>query len=602
VSVRLEDYALLSDTYSAALVSRDGSVDWLAFPRFDSAPFFAALLGTEKHGCWRLAPVATDGRSTRSYRDGSLVLETEHHTPDGDVVVTDCLGVDEDHRFLRLVEGKRGRVHMRSEMRFRFDYGSIVPWVRTTPDGLEVIAGPEALRIRTSVDLRGEDFSTIGEFAVAEGDTVAFELTWHPSHENPPKAVKVQKEIEKTVHWWSDWRDGCTYDGEYAQQVRDSLVVVKGLSFSPTGAIVAAPTTSLPERLGGERNWDYRYCWVRDATFSLLALLESGYVDEARQWRDWLLRALAGDPDHFQILYGLAGERRLTELEIDWLPGYEESRPVRTGNAAHKQFQLDVYGELMDALFHAGEHGVEENNSEIGIQCVMLDSLAEKWRDPDEGIWEVRGKRRHFTHSKVMAWVAFDRAVRAFEDGHFADEEGPSDDDAKRWRALRDEIHAEVCERGVDDRGVFTQSYGSSALDASVLMIPIVGFLPPSDRRVVATVEAIERELVEDGLVHRYQPEQELDGLQGEEGAFLLCSFWLADNYALLGRTDDARELFERLLDLRNDVGLLSEEVEPSSRRLLGNFPQAFSHVSLVNTAQTLCGAHRGAAQKRSER
>ena len=601
MSVPLEDYALLGDTYSAALVSRGGSVDWLGFPRFDSAPFFAALLGTEQHGHWRLAP--RDGRATttRRYRRGTLVLETEHTCADGRVVVVDCLDMSPGGRLLRLVEGLEGRVDMHSEMRLRFDYGWIIPWVRACDDGIEAIAGPEALRVRAPVELRGEDFTTVADFSVAKGDRVGFELSWYPSNAQAPRPVKVEREIARTERWWTNWISRDTYDGSWAEEVRDSLVVVKGLTYSPTGAIVAAPTTSLPEEIGGDRNWDYRYCWVRDATFSLLALLECGFVDEARGWRDWLLRAVAGDPDHFQIVYGLSGERRLPELEADWLPGYEDSRPVRIGNAAHEQFQLDVFGELMDALFHSIEHGVEPNESEIGIERVMLRFLEDRWRDPDDGIWEVRGDRRHFTHSKVMAWVAFDRAIRSYERGWLlGPDERPSPVDVERWRRLRDEIHREVCEKGTDDRGVFTQSYGSSDLDASVLMIPLVGFLPPTDKRMVATVEAIERELMDDGFVRRYRPRQDVDGLHGDEGAFLLCSFWLVDNYALMGRDSDAQKLFSRLLDLRNDVGLLSEEVNPASGRLLGNFPQVFSHVSLINSAHTLCPDTRAGSHNRS--
>jgi GH15 family glucan-1,4-alpha-glucosidase len=588
MSVPIEDYALLSDTYSAALVSRGGSVDWLAFPRFDSAPFFCALLGDTEHGHWTLAPNGTGVTSTRRYRDGTLVLETEHHTPDGTVRVVDAMPIEASRYMVRLVQGVSGRVEMRSVLRFRFDYGSVLPWVRSTDDGNEIIGGPEALRLRTPVATRGEDFSTVSEFAVSEGDEIPFELAWHPSHEDPPAALDVRRAINETQRWWKEWSSRCVLGGEWQKDVRDSLVVLKGLTYAPTGGIVAAATTSLPEDIGGARNWDYRFCWIRDATFTLLALVEAGYLDEAVAWRDWLLRTIAGDPGNLQIVYSVTGERRLVEQELRWLPGYKHSVPVRIGNDAYTQFQLDVFGETMDTLHHAREHDIGVSHDSWSLETLMLEYLEGHWREPDNGIWEVRGGLQHFTHSKVMAWVAFDRAVATVERFKL-------DGDVARWRAARDAIHAEVCERGVDDRGVFKQSYESDSLDASTLMIPLVGFLPPDDPRVKATLEAIETELMDEGFVRRYLPDPTLDGQPGDEGAFLLCSFWLADNYALLGRERDARELFERLLALRNDVGLLAEEFDPRAGRFLGNFPQALSHVAIAITALTLAGDRRHA-------
>jgi GH15 family glucan-1,4-alpha-glucosidase len=591
-SLPLEDYALLGDTHSSALVSKGGSVDWLGYPRFDSPTFFARLLGNEDNGHWTLAPRSSDVRTNRRYRTGTLVLETEHHTPDGAVRVIDALVEGKHRRLVRMVEGLSGRVPMQSVLRVRFDYGSVVPWVRRLSDGeIAFVAGAESLRLRTQVPHAGKDFATIAEFEVGEGDRVPFELTWHQSHLEAPKPIKVQRAIQTTSKWWSDWSSSCRQDGEWDEAIRDSLVVLKGLSYEPTGGIVAAPTTSLPEHIGGERNWDYRYCWIRDATFTLIALLESGYEDEACSWRDWLLRALAGRPDQMQIMYSVAGERWLPESEVGWLPGYEDSRPIRVGNAASEQFQLDVYGEAMDALHHARLHGLPFVEEAWDIQKVLLDFLEGQWKEPDEGIWEVRGPRRHFTHSKVMAWVGMDRAIKAAEAGA----DGPVD----RWRRCRDEIHADVLANGVDDRGVFVQSYGSRSLDASVLMVPLVGFLPPSDPRVKATVEAIETELMHDGFVRRYIPDDDVDGIGTHEGAFLMCSFWLVDNYALLGRTEDARTLFWRLLSLRNDVGLLAEEYDTTSKRFVGNFPQAISHVALAISAGTLEGTGRG-SQRRS--
>ncbi|MBV9950877.1 MAG: glycoside hydrolase family 15 protein, partial [Acidimicrobiia bacterium] len=523
----------------------------------------------------------------RRYRPGTLVLETTFHTADGVVRITDCMPVRGDALDLvRRVEGVSGRVPMRMHLTVRFDYGSIVPWVFRAPEGLAMVAGPDGLLLRTPIELRGEDYSTVGEFTVEEGDHIPFELVWYPSHVEPPESAPVDESIEVTTRWWTDWSGRAEATGPWADAVRDSLVVLKGLTYAPTGGIVAAATTSLPEAIGGPRNWDYRFCWLRDATFTLLALMEGGYTDEAKAWRAWLLRALAGQPDQAQIMYGPGGEHRLTELELDWLPGYEGSRPVRIGNGAHEQFQLDVFGEVLDALHQARVTGIDDMDGAWNLETKLVEVVEDHWNEPDDGIWEVRGGRQHFTHSKVMAWVALDRAIRS------ADRFG-LDAPTERWSALRDRIHAEVLERGVDDRGVFVQAYGSKALDASALIVPLVGFLPPDDPRVVATVETIDRELNDDGFIRRYHPDHAADdGLAGGEGTFLMCTFWMADCLALLGRTDEATDRFERLLALRNDVGLLAEQYDPSAKRLLGNFPQAFSHVSLVSTAAALGGSN----------
>ncbi len=585
MACRIEDYALLSDTQTAALVGTDGSIDWLCFPRFDSPACFAALLGTPDNGRWQLAPVAPVRRVERRYRGDSLVLETVFHTDDGSVAVIDCLP-PRDGRLdlIRVVEGRSGTVPMRHHLTVRFDYGSIVPWVHRVAGGLVAVAGPEALRFTTPIDVHGEGYATVGTFTVRAGDRVPFNLTWFPSDETPPLPIDAVTAVATTEEWWQSWVAACSYQGDYADIVRSSLVVLKGLTHAPTGGLVAAATASLPEEIGGSRNWDYRYCWLRDATFSLMALLNAGFTSEASAWRDWLLRAVAGRPDQLQIMYGPGGERRLTELELDWLPGYEGSSPVRIGNAAHGQFQLDVYGELFDALHQARLLGLPEDPQAWRLQQNLLTFVADHWRDADDGIWEVRGGRRDFTHSKVMAWVAVDRAVRTVEQ---LGADGPVDD----WKRLRAEIHADVLAHGVDHRGAFVQSYGSTSLDASLLLVPLVGFLPAHDPRVRATVAAIEAELCDGGFVHRYDTSAGTDGVAGDEGAFLMCSFWLADNYALHGRLQEATDLYERLLDLRNDVGLLAEEYDPRAKRMLGNFPQAFSHVSLVNTAGTLSAA-----------
>jgi GH15 family glucan-1,4-alpha-glucosidase len=583
---RIEDYAVIADTQTAALVGRDGSIDWLCLPRFDSPACFAALLGDQGNGHWRLTPAGGVKQVRRRYQGDTLVLETEYHTGDGVVRVVDFMAPRmADPDVVRVVEGVRGRVPMRMELRIRFDYGRLTPWVRRVGDALLAISGPEALVLRTPVGHHGEDRATVADFEVAEGDRLPFTLTWNLSHRPLPDAREPLQALADTRAYWEEWAGQCTYRGQWRDAVMRSLLTLKALTYQPSGGIVAAATTSLPEAIGGVRNWDYRFCWLRDATMTLTSLMAAGYEEEARDWREWLLRAMAGDPPALQIMYGPAGEARLPELELEWLAGYEGSKPVRTGNAAVKQFQLDVYGEVMDALHKARELGIEAHPSSWALQRALLDFLEGNWRRPDEGIWEVRGPRRHFTHSKVLAWVAVDRAVKAVEEhGH----EGPVD----RWRRVREEIHREVCRNAYDpDRKTFTQYYGSRELDASLLLIPLVGFLPPSDPRVRGTVEAIERELMEDGFVLRYPtgPAGEaVDGLPGREGAFLACTFWLADNYALIGRVADARRLFQRLLDLRNDVGLLAEEYDPATRRQLGNFPQAFSHVPLINTAMHL--------------
>jgi GH15 family glucan-1,4-alpha-glucosidase len=582
----IEDYAIIGDTQAAALVGRDGSIDWLCLPRFDAGACFAALLGTPAHGRWLLAPAGEVTGSRRRYRGDTLILETEMTTADGTVRVVDLMPPrGEAPDVVRVVEGVRGRVPMRMELIIRFDYGSIVPWVRQAGGALHAIGGPDSLWLRTPVETHGEDLTTVAEFTVAEREQVPFVLTWHPSHLGPPRALHGLREVKATERWWQDWSAGITYDGEWRDAVVRSLLTLKALTYAPTGGIVAAATTSLPELLGGTRNWDYRYCWLRDATLTLYALMAAGLTKEAAAWREWLLRAVAGQPAQVQTLYGVAGERRIAEQELRWLPGFGGSRPVRVGNAAVDQFQLDVAGEVMDSLHLARAHGVPVEEHAWDIQRALMEFVECNWRQPDEGIWEVRGPRRHFVHSKVLAWVAVDRAVKAVE---LAGLDGPLD----RWRALRREIHQEVCREGYDaERNTFVQAYGSRQLDASLLMIPQVGFLPARDARVRGTVEAIQRELVHDGLVLRYSTgDGDVDGLPPREGAFLACSFWLADNLLLLGREREARELFERLLALRNDVGLLAEEYDPSSGRQLGNFPQAFSHVPLVNTAMHLSG------------
>jgi GH15 family glucan-1,4-alpha-glucosidase len=582
---KIEDYALIGDLQTAALVSREGSIDWCCFPRFDSGACFAALLGEPDHGRWLLAPTTRVRQSSRRYRHDTLVLESIFETDEGTVRAIDFMpprGRAPD--IVRIVEGLEGSVPMRSELMIRFDFGRIVPWVRRIDHTRVAIAGPDALCFRTPADVRGEDLSTVSEFTLAEGERVPFVLTWYPSHEILPEEIDPERALSDTEAYWLDWAESGTHEGDYHEEIHQSLLVLKALTYAPTGGIVAAPTTSLPELVAGVRNWDYRFCWLRDATLTLLAMLYVGYHEEAEAWERWLLRAVAGDPADLQILYGVAGERRLDERELEWLPGYQGSKPVRVGNAASEQLQLDIYGEVIEALYQTRARGGTVDDNVWSLIRRLLEWLADGWREKDAGLWEVRGPARHFTHSKMMAWVAFDRAVR-FHD--VFGRKGP----VERWRALRDEIHAEVLRRAWnDDKQAFVQSYDSDELDASVLLMPMVGFLPATDERFVSTVAAIRRELTVGGLLLRYRPQEDgaVDGLPPGEGVFLPCSFWLADVLALQGNFVEARELFERLLDLRNDVGLLAEEFDPEAGRQLGNFPQAFTHLALVNTALVL--------------
>jgi GH15 family glucan-1,4-alpha-glucosidase len=594
---RIEDYALLGDLQTAALVGRSGSVDWLPFPRFDSSSCFGALLGGREHGRWLLAPAAGGPATTRCYREDTLVLESEWQTPEGRVRVIDFMPPRETKPdIVRIVEGLEGRVSMRTELVIRFDYGLVVPWVmRLDSHSLVAIGGPDGLLLRTPILLEPEGMTHAAEFVVGAGDRVPFVLTWFPSHERRPEDVDPEQALVDTETFWRSWMGDCSYDGHHGEPVRTSLVVLKALSYQPTGGIIAAPTTSLPERIGGERNWDYRYCWLRDATFTLYALMNAGFLAEARAWRDWLLRSVAGDPERVQILYGVGGQRRITESELPWLPGYAGSAPVRIGNAAHEQFQLDVYGEVMDVLHQARVHGLDPDDHAWSLQRNLVEFLEGAWDRPDEGLWEVRGPRRHFTHSKVLAWVAFDRAVQTVESVGLS---GP----VERWRRLRADVHEEVCREGFHSGlNAFTQSYGSDELDAATLLIPLVGFLPPDDPRVLGTIDAIQKHLTRDGFVERYRTQErnEVDGLSGGEGVFLPCSFWLVDALQLAGRCADAEALFEQLLSIRNDLGLLSEEYDPDEKRLLGNFPQAFTHVGLVNSAYNL-SHHVGPMEQRS--
>ncbi|MEV7280349.1 glycoside hydrolase family 15 protein [Streptomyces sp. NPDC093111] len=597
---RIEDYALIGDMQTAALVCRDGSVDWLCLPRFDSHAVFAGLLGTEEHGFWRVGPAGPEGSPAphadrRRYVGDSLVLESEWDTPRGTVRVTDFMPPrDGAPQLIRIVEGVTGRVPMRSVLRMRFSYGRVVPWVHKVGDRTVAVAGPDSVWLDTEAETHGKDLTTYSEFTVTPGDRIAFTLSWQPSHKEPPALPDPEGSLAATADFWREWVEHCTYHGPYREAVVRSLITLKALTYAPTGGIVAAPTTSLPEEIGGVRNWDYRYTWLRDAAITLSSMLRTGYREEARAWRDWLLRAVAGDPENLQIMYGIAGERELGEAELDWLPGYENSGPVRVGNGAANQLQLDVYGEVTEALHLAHMTGLSRNDYASLLQLKLIRYLETHWDQPDEGIWEVRGPRRHFVHSKVMAWVAVDRTIKLIESG---DADGP----LERWRELRDDIHRDVCEKGYDkERNTFTQSYGSKELDASLLLIPQMGFLPPDDKRVIGTIEAIQRELsTEDGFVLRYPTagdEAGVDGLEGDEGAFLACSFWLADDLAMIGRVDEARKLFERLLSLRNDLGLLAEEWDPRLQRQVGNFPQAFSHVPLIDTALrlTASGAYGG--------
>ncbi|MFE5857725.1 glycoside hydrolase family 15 protein [Streptomyces sp. NPDC056500] len=597
---RIEDYALIGDMQTAALVCRDGTADWLCLPRFDSHAVFAGLLGTEEHGFWRLGPAHSKNEEPpaadrRRYRGDSLILESEWDTPRGTVRVIDFMPPrDGAPQLIRIVEGVSGRVKMRSALRMRFSYGRITPWVHKVDGRTVAVAGPDSVWLDTDMETYGEDLTTYSDFTVGPGERVAFTISWQPSHRTPPALPEPEASLTATADFWHEWVEHCTYHGPYREAVVRSLITLKALTYAPTGGIVAAPTTSLPEEIGGVRNWDYRYTWLRDAAITLSSLLRTGYREEARAWREWLLRAVAGDPENLQIMYGIAGERELGEAELDWLPGYENSTPVRVGNGAAHQLQLDVYGEVTEALHLAHMTGLARNDYASLLQLKLIQYLEDHWTEPDEGIWEVRGPRRHFVHSKVMAWVAVDRTIKLIESG---DADGP----VERWRQLREDIHRDVCEKGYDpERNTFTQSYGSKELDASLLLIPQMGFLPPDDKRVIGTIEAIQRELsTEDGFVLRYPTagaDAGVDGLAGDEGAFLACSFWLADDLAMIGRVDEARKLFEKLLSLRNDLGLLAEEWDSKHQRQVGNFPQAFSHVPLIDTALrlTASGAYGG--------
>jgi GH15 family glucan-1,4-alpha-glucosidase len=600
MSLCIEDYAIVGDCQTTALIGRNGSIDWLCWPRFDSDACFAALVGTPEHGRWIITPLGDAVHVRRRYRPDTLILETHFESREGAATLIDFMPPrDARSHLVRRVVGERGRLRFATELVLRFGYGEIVPWVTRTPDGLRAVAGPDLALLRTDVVLRGENLKTVGEFDVVQGETRSFVLSYGPSHLDDPKPVEPDRLLGDTEQFWREWIGKAQISGAFAdlwiRAIKRSLITLKALTYAPTGGLVAAPTTSLPERLAGARNWDYRYCWLRDATMTLLALMNTGYYDEARAWRDWLLRAVAGSPPQMQIMYGIAGERRLTELELPWLPGYERARPVRIGNDAYRQVQLDVYGELADVLHLARQHGLAADQSGWALQKEGLKHLETVWREPDRGIWEVRGAPQHFTYSKVMAWVAFDRAIKSAQAFQL-------DAPMQQWCELRAQIHADICRHGYDDElGSFVRAYGSRELDASLLLIPAVGFLPPDDRRIVGTVAAIERGLLRDGLVMRYDAGISKDGLPRGEGAFLACSFWLADTYILLGRYDEARKLFERLVGLANDVGLLSEEYDPASERFLGNFPQAFSHLALVNTACNLGHYKRPADQRAKE-
>jgi GH15 family glucan-1,4-alpha-glucosidase len=593
MSSKTEDYALIGDCKSAALVSRDGSIDWLCWPRFDSDACFAALLGTPEHGRWLVAP-QEKARITRRYRPGTLILETQFETDEGSATLVDFMPFHGDHsEIVRLVIGTQGKLKMRTELILRFGYGAIVPWVTSLEDGtLRAIAGPDMTVLRTPVHLRGKDMTTVGEFIIARGDTIPFILTYSRSHKPPPATMDPSESLEVTEKFWTEWSAKCRPAGEWSEAVRRSVITLKALTYQPTGGIVAAPTTSLPERIGGERNWDYRYCWLRDATLTLLGSMHAGYYEEAQAWREWLLRAVAGSPDQLQIMYGLGGERRLAEWTADWLPGYEKSVPVRIGNAAHTQLQLDVFGEIMDTYYQARRGGLAANESGWDAQIKFLEHLTKIWRTPDQGIWEIRGPPQQFTYSKVMVWVAYDRAIKSAETFGL---EGPLDD----WRKLRDVIFEEVCECGFNQKlGTFVQAYGSDQLDANLLQLPCVGFLPADDPRIARTVAAIEQRLMRDGFVMRYSTDEVEDALPPGEGAFLACSFWLVDVYILQRRFEEAETLFRRLVGLANDVGLLSEEYDSRLKRLVGNFPQAFSHLALINSAYNLTRAEKPVHQR----
>lgn len=580
MAAKIEDYALIGDCETAALVSASGSIDWLCWPDFSSQACFAALLGTEENGYWKIVPADGEWMATRRYREATLILETTLESPDGAVRLIDFMPIrGQNSHVVRIVEGIRGSVKLRMELALRFDYGRTVPWVTRLANGVRAVAGPNLAILHASVPVHGENLKTVAEFSVSSGERAWFSLTYGASYHAVPKTVDAVEALQDTQKFWRKWSAQLTYEGPYRDEVERSLIALKAMTFKPTGGIVAAATTSLPEAVGGQRNWDYRYCWLRDSTFTLLALTNGGYHDEAAAWQDWLLRALAGSPDQVQIMYGLKGERQLLEWEIDWLAGYESSKPVRIGNAASEQVQLDIYGEMLDSFFHAQHSMCRHSEVDFRVLVILLEHLETIWQQPDEGIWETRGGPRQFTYSKMMAWVAFDRAVLLAEQLKY-------DAPVERWKTIRDAIHADVCAKAFNKRrNSFTQAYGSEELDAALLLMPAVGFLPGSDPRVRATVEAIERELMPDGLVLRYDTAKAPDGLPPGEGVFLACSFWMVSSLRAIGRVDDARALFEKLLGLRNDLGLLSEEYDAERKRLVGNFPQAFSHIALVNAA-----------------
>jgi GH15 family glucan-1,4-alpha-glucosidase len=589
----IEDYALIGDCQSAALVSRDGSIDWLCWPRFDSAACFAALLGTSDNGRWLVAP-REQARITRRYRPDTLILETQFETRDGAATLVDFMPHGSPQsEIIRIVHGTRGKLAMHTEMILRFGYGAIVPWVSRMENGAtRAIAGPDMVILRTPVHVKGKGMTTVGEFTVSRGETIPLVLTYERSHNPPPEASDPNAALEQTEKFWKEWAAKCRPAGEWSDTVRRSVITLKALTYEPTGGIVAAPTTSLPEKIGGERNWDYRYCWLRDATLTLLGTMHAGYYKEADAWREWLLRAVAGSPNQLQIMYGIRGERRLDEWVAEWLPGYEKSRPVRIGNAAHTQLQLDVFGEIMDTYHQARRGGLNTNESGWDAQLKFLEHLAKIWQQPDHGIWEMRGPPQHFVYSKVMAWVGFDRSIKSAETFGL---EGP----VETWTKLRDEICEQVCERGFNKKlGTFVQAYDSDQLDANLLLLPCVGFLPVTDPRIEKTIAAIERHLLRDCFVLRYSTEEVEDALPPGEGAFLACSFWLVDVYILQERFDEADRLFRRLVALANDLGLLSEEYDPGAKRLIGNFPQAFSHLALINSAYNLTRVRKPVHQR----
>ncbi|MGB6973947.1 MAG: glycoside hydrolase family 15 protein [Terracidiphilus sp.] len=580
MAARIEDYAVIGDCETAALVSKDGSIDWLCWPDFASEACFAALLGSEENGYWKIAPAKGEWSSSRQYREGTLILETTFEQAGGAMRVTDFMPIrGRNADLIRIVEGVRGTVDVRMEMVLRFDYGRTVPWVTRIPGGLRAIAGPNLVMLQASVPVHGEEMKSVAEFTVHEGERQSFTLTYGDSFRPNPKPVELEPALASTEKFWRRWTSKLKYDGPHREAVERSLMALKAMTFQHTGGIVAAVTTSLPEAIGSSRNWDYRYCWLRDTTFTLLALANGGYFEEAAAWQDWLLRALAGSPDQVQIMYGLRGERQLVEWEVDWLGGYEGSKPVRIGNAASLQVQLDVYGEMLDSFYHAQHSLFRHTELDFRVLVSLLEHLETIWQEPDEGIWETRGGRQQFTYSKMMAWVAFDRAVMLAEQLNY-------DAPLERWKQVRDAIHAEICAKAFNkEKNSFVQYYGSDALDAALLLMPVVGFLPGTDARVKSTVEAIERELMPDGLVLRYDASKSPDGLPPGEGVFLACSFWMVSSLKAIGRPEDAQALFEKLLALRNDVGLLSEEYDVERKRLVGNFPQAFSHIALVNAA-----------------